>query len=105
MKAVVSWWSLDKSEQTIVSLRQALQVEGVTPWEEVEGLRLKFWISDFTNNLWGAVTIWESDAAMKQLLPPNRAAELIGYPAAFRFSFDIEASAGEKAILELFNKR
>jgi hypothetical protein len=36
--------------------------------------------------------LWESEQAMVQLLPPNLAAELIGYPPTIRFMFDVEAS-------------
>ncbi|MFC5740521.1 hypothetical protein [Dyella tabacisoli] len=95
MKTTISWWNLDKSTQTIDSMRDYLREEGVTPWEAVRGLRSKFWISDRTNNLWGAVTVWESADAMSQSLPPNRAAELIGYPPSFRTTFDVEVLIDE----------
>ena len=55
----------------------------------VPGLVAKFWISD--GSRWGAVMVFESDAAARQALPPNRAAELIGSPAPMRLTFDVEA--------------
>lgn len=92
MRATIAWWNLDDSEQTIESLREYLRDEGVQPWKEVSGLRLKFWVSDEAGNRWGAVMLWESADAVKQPLPPHRAAELIGYPPTQRVSFDIEAT-------------
>lgn len=92
MKATIAWWDLTDSEQTIDSLRVYLRDEGVQPWASVPGLRLKFWISDRAGNRWGAVMLWESDAVDARLLPPHRAAELIGYPPTERVRFDVEAT-------------
>ncbi len=60
MKVTISWWDLDDSDQTIDSLRVYLREEGVSPWAEIHGLRLKFWISDRSRNRWGAVMVWDS---------------------------------------------
>jgi hypothetical protein len=92
MKVTIAWWSLDESEQTIESLREYLHDEGVQPWYTVEGLCLKLWIADHEHNRWGAVMLWESADSDQQPLPPNRAADLIGYPPTHRTAFDIEAS-------------
>jgi len=91
MIATISWWNLERSAQTIESLRSYLHGEGVAPWEAIAGMRMKFWMSDPANNLWGAVVLWEHHEAMSQSLPPNRATELIGYPPTWRSSFDVEA--------------
>ena len=91
MKAIVSWWDLSGSDQTIDTLRVYLREEGVTPWEQVQGLRLKFWISDRSTNRWGAVMLLESTADRTAPMPPNRATELIGYPPTQRMSADVEA--------------
>ncbi|GGT29992.1 hypothetical protein [Streptomyces purpureus] len=91
MKATISWWDLSGSEQTIDSLRDHLRAEGVEPWAEVQGLRLKFWISDRETNRWGAVMLWDSAADLKAPMPPNRATELIGYPPTDRMATDVEA--------------
>lgn len=62
-------------------------------WAAVPGLRLKFWISDPVGNRWGAVMVWApGHPADGQPLPPNRAADLIGYPATERVRFDVEAT-------------
>ena len=90
MRAVVAWWDLDRSDQTIESLRDFLRDEAVDRFSAMPGLRLKFWISDQESNRWGAVFLWESAEAAAQPLPP-RAAELIGYPPAQVASFDVEA--------------
>jgi hypothetical protein len=92
MKATISWWNLDRSDQTVDSLRAYLRDEGVQPWEAVAGLGLKLWIADRDTNRWGAVMLWESADAAERPLPPNRANELIGYPPAQRVSFDVEAT-------------
>lgn len=55
------------------------------------GLRLKVWISDERTNRWGAVPLWESAAAAEVSIPA-RAAELIGYPPAHTYAFDVEAT-------------
>ncbi|WP_030745067.1 hypothetical protein [Streptomyces sp. NRRL F-5135] len=92
MHAVVVWWDLAGSGRTVASLRRFLREEAVERFSRVEGLRLKFWISDEANERWGAVLLWESAEAAAVPLP-GRAAELIGRPPAVRFSFDVEATA------------
>lgn len=91
MKATISWWDLSQSDQTVDSLRVYLREEGIDPWAEVRGLRLKFWISDRQTNRWGAVMLWESTADLTAPMPPNRAATLIGYAPTHRMTTDIEA--------------
>ncbi|MFI9173080.1 hypothetical protein [Streptomyces lincolnensis] len=91
MHAVVVWWDLEGSGQTVESLRGFLRDEAVDRFSRVEGLRLKFWISDAEAGRWGAVMLWESAQAAAAPLPA-RAAELIGRPPSVRFSFDVEAT-------------
>jgi hypothetical protein len=89
--AVVVWWDLSASSQTIESLRQYLTEESVPAFSQVPGLRFKMWISDARASLWGAVLLWESAAAAQQPLP-SRAAQLIGYPPTLSREFDVEAT-------------
>lgn len=104
MRISAAWWQLDKSDQTIASLRQYLREEGVRPWHEVRGLCLKLWVADPDRNAWGAVMLWESADDARQPLPPNRATELIGYPPTSRVSFDVEASVvGRHSLSTLAN--
>ncbi|MFE6103945.1 hypothetical protein ACFVQ4_28820 [Streptomyces laurentii] len=91
MKATIAWWDLSGSGQTIDSLRVYLRDEGVDPWTEVRGMRLKFWISDRETNRWGAVMLWDTGADLTAPLPPNRATELIGYPPSVRMVSEVEA--------------
>ncbi|WEH36695.1 hypothetical protein PZB75_27095 [Streptomyces sp. AM 4-1-1] len=91
MLAVIVWWNLEESGQTIESLREFLRAEAVDRFSHVTGLRLKFWISDQDTNRWGAVLLWESVEAAAAPIP-GRAAELIGYPPSHHFSFTIEAT-------------
>ena len=94
MIALIAWWDLSRSSQTVDTLRDYLEREGVTPWEGIEGLRLKFWVSDPEGGRWGAVMLWEGAYPPGEPLPPNRASELIGYPPTVRMRADVEAVAG-----------
>ena len=94
MHAVIAWWDLAGSPQTVESLREFLREEAVSRYAAVPGLRLKFWISDRAAGRWGAVFLWESAESAERAaveLPP-RAAELIGGPPAVRLAFDVEAT-------------
>lgn len=91
LKAAVVWWDLTGTGRTIESLREFLREEAVDRFAQVEGLRLKFWISDPATNRWGAVLLWESAEAAAAPLPA-RAAELIGRPPVERTLFDVEAT-------------
>jgi hypothetical protein len=103
VRAVIAWWDLSASDQTVDSLRDHLRGGGVAPWADVPGLRLKFWISDRAGNRWGAVMLWEpGHPAGGQPLPRHRAAELIGYPPTERVCFDVEATVeGRYAVAAL----
>ncbi len=91
MQAVVVWWDLHDSDQTIESLRDFLRDEAVDRFTTVPGMCLKVWIADPRTNRWGAVLLWESAQAAQTPLP-TQAAELIGYPPTHRSSFDVEAT-------------
>ncbi|MFF8022859.1 YdhR family protein [Streptomyces sp. NPDC007896] len=91
MHAVIVWWDLSASGQTIESMRAYLREESVDAFAEVPGLRFKMWVSDPDANRWGAVLLWESKEAAQQPLP-SRALELIGYPATVAHTFDVEAT-------------
>ena len=94
MRATIAWWDLSRSSQTMETLRRYLANEGVEPWERVEHMLLKVWISDPVGNRWGAVMLWGPDAKPDAPLPPNRAAELIGYQPSVRLVADVDALAG-----------
>jgi hypothetical protein len=89
MRIDIAWWDLDPSSATIDSLREHLREEAVGQWPGVRGLRLKFWMADREGNRWGAVMVWEADRP--DVLPPNRASELIGFPPTHRSTFTAEA--------------
>ncbi|WP_237320613.1 YdhR family protein [Streptomyces sp. JJ36] len=93
MKAVVAWWDLPgpDSGRTVAALRGFLRNEAVPRFAEFPGLRLKFWISDAERGRWGAVFLWESEAAARQPLP-TRAAEILGSPPTSVHRFDVEAA-------------
>ena len=84
-------WNLADSKTTIEELRRYLVDESVEEFEQVEGLRLKLWISDEATERWGAVYFWESVEAARQPLP-GRARELIGKEPDLAEEFDVEAT-------------
>jgi Putative mono-oxygenase ydhR len=84
-------WNLADSKTTIEELRRYLRDEAVDAFEEVPGLRLKAWISDEATERWGAVYLWESEAAARQELP-SRARELIGKEPDIGEEFDVEGT-------------
>lgn len=82
MRAVIAWWDLSASTQTVESMRAYLRDESVEAFSGVRGFRLKLWIADAESARWGVVMLWESAEAAERARPlPSRAAELIGYPA------------------------
>jgi hypothetical protein len=104
MHAVIVWWDLKASRQTIGSLRGFLRDEAVERFSHVPGLRLKFWISDAATDRWGAVLLWESRQAAQTVLP-NLAAPLIGYPPTERHAFDVEATVEGEFVLAALTGR
>jgi hypothetical protein len=84
-------WNLADSKTTIEELRRYLRDESVDRFEEVEGLRFKAWISDEATDRWGAIYLWESEAAATQVVP-SRARELIGKDPDIGEEFDVEAT-------------
>jgi hypothetical protein len=93
MRVTVVWWGQARCPPTVQYLEKDLRDGSVEPWREVEGLRLKLWIADRERGRWGAVMWWDSDVPADQPLPPNRAAELIGYAPDHRAGFDVAAVA------------
>lgn len=91
MRVRVVWWDLDGTAATIAQLRDYLRDESVDAFGAVEGLRLKLWLADEERNRWGAVYLWESEAASEQPLP-SRARRIIGKDPDFEEWFDLEAS-------------
>jgi hypothetical protein len=84
-------WNLADSRTTIEELRRYLRNESVDAFEEVEGLRFKAWISDEATERWGAIYLWESEAAARQSTP-SKARELIGKDPDIGEEFDVEAT-------------
>ena len=84
-------WNLADSMTTIEELRRYLREESVDQFEEVPGLRFKAWFSDEATERWGAVYLWETEEAARQMLP-SRARELIGKDPDIGEEFDLEAT-------------
>jgi hypothetical protein len=84
-------WSLADSKTNLEELRRYLRDESVDAFERVPGLLFKAWISDEATERWGAVYVWESQAAADQPIP-SRARELIGKDPEIAELFDVEAT-------------
>ncbi|MDX6348406.1 MAG: hypothetical protein QOF84_3196 [Streptomyces sp.] len=91
--AVVVWWDLERSRQTISSLKNHLLKGDKGDQRDLEqpvldGLRLKTWTWDQCRNRWGAVFLWESKECVPDAMS-GPAGELIGYPPTDRWRFDV----------------
>jgi hypothetical protein len=84
-------WSLADSKTNLEELRRYLRDESVDSFERVPGLLFKAWVSDEATERWGAVYVWESQAAADQPIP-SRARELIGKDPEIAELFDVEAT-------------
>ena len=84
-------WNLADSLTNVGELRRYLQDEAVPAFEDVPGLLVKLWVSDEVTERWGAIYLFESQAASEQELP-SRARELIGKEPDIVELFDLEAS-------------
>jgi hypothetical protein len=92
-------WNLADSKTTIEELRRYLREESVDQFADVPGLRFKAWISDEATERWGAVYLWESEEAARQVVP-SRARELIGKEPDIGEDFDVEATIEGRFELE-----
>jgi hypothetical protein len=92
-------WNLADSKTTIEELRRYLREESVDQFEDVPGLRFKVWISDHATERWGAIYLWESEEAARQVVP-SRARELIGKDPDIGEEFDVEATIEGRFELE-----
>jgi hypothetical protein len=84
-------WSLADADLSVAELRRYLGEEAVPAFAEVEGLRLKLWVSDEHTERWGALYLFESREAAEQPLP-SRVRELVGKDPDIVEEFDLEAS-------------
>ena len=96
-------WNLADSKTTIDELRRYLRDESVDAFEEVPGLRFKAWVSDETTERWGAVYLWESKEAARQVVP-SRARELIGKDPDIGEEFDVEATVEGRFEIEQLSR-
>ena len=98
-------WNLADSKTTIEELRRYLREESVDRFEEVPGLRFKAWISDEATDRWGAVYLWESEAAAQQTLGvEDRTRELIGKEPDIGEEFDVEATIEGRFEIEALSR-
>ena len=88
-------WSLADSTATLEELRVALRDE---PAEEV-GLLLRAWVSDESNDRFGAVELWESREAAGRPVPAA-VRDLLGVEPAIGEELDVEATSSLAAELQ-----
>ncbi|MFC9897547.1 hypothetical protein ACFVMC_27970 [Nocardia sp. NPDC127579] len=86
----IAWWDLPESGIGLERLRADLTERRLRQWREVEGLSAKLWLADPRRGRWGAVMLWDRPPD-PELLPPNRALELIGAAPTHRVRFDVAA--------------
>ena len=97
-------WNLADSKTTIAELREYLRNESVDAFADVPGLRFKAWISDEATERWGAVYVFESEAAAHRRMP-GRARELIGKEPDIVEEFDLEASIEGRFVEDELSRR
>lgn len=97
-------WNLSDSRTTIAELRRYLRDASVDAFADVPGLRFKAWISDEVTDRWGAVYVWESPEAARQVLPSG-ARELIGKEPDIGEEFEVEATVEGLFAVEELSRR
>ena len=100
----IALWNLADSLTTIGELRRHLRDESVDAFAEVDGLRLKLWLSDENTERWGAVYLYESREAADQQ-QAGREGELIGKPPDVVEEFDLEASVEGRYLEDELSRR
>ena len=85
-------WNLSDSMTTLDELRTQLPESPN-----------RIWISDEATERWGAIYVWETEAAARQELP-SRARELIGKEPDIGEEFDIEATIEGRFELEALSR-
>ena len=94
-------WSLADSMTTVGELRRQLRDEAAADHAELDGLRLKLWLSDDSTERWGFVELYDTREEA-DVEPADRAQELIGKPPEVFEEFDLEGSVeGRSAFGEL----
>ncbi|GIF43482.1 hypothetical protein [Actinoplanes xinjiangensis] len=95
MHCTLILWNLERSAQTVQSLRSYLRDHAVDAYAQVDGLREKIWVSSTgpEGEMWGAIYLWD-DEQKAYGRPPgvSRVVELIGYAPTQRTYFSVEAA-------------
>lgn len=91
-------WDLSNSQATVESLRGYLRDHAVDAYSELQGMRLKAWISDTERQLWGAIYLWDRQDQLPQIFMVSKAIEIIGYPPTSVGGFTLEATAEGKSV-------
>lgn len=94
MYGLLVFWNLSQgSKASFEQLRDYLREESMPRFRQMEGLRLKTWISNPESGRWGALYLFEERAQAQQVidhLPASRVVQLTGLQAAWEL-FDVEA--------------
>lgn len=96
MYAVVVWWDLAGSAQTIDSLHRRLPRQDRIGAGTDTPRHLVSWMHDRPGNRWGAVLMSESSDVVHWTVL-LAATELIGYPPTDRWSFELTPGTDEGA--------
>src|ERR1700682_3138902 len=69
MIALLMQFDLSATYGSVEGLRTYIADRSVGKYREVEGLRLKIFLSDPEGDMFGALYLWESEAALEAALP------------------------------------
>ena len=86
-------WSLADSKTTIEELRRVLRDEVVDAVADIEGLRLKLWVSDELTDRFGALELWDGPVP-DDTATYERERALIGKDPEIGEEFALEAAVG-----------
>jgi len=92
MIALLIQSDLSPTHGSIDALRAYVAGESVPKYREMEGLRLKIFLSDEASDSFGALYLWESEAALEAALPRLGSSVRERSGGAFRWQrFEVEA--------------
>ena len=69
MIALLMQSDLSATHGTLEALRTYIADQSVPKYRQMEGLRLKIFLSDAAGDTFGALYLWESEAALEAALP------------------------------------
>lgn len=92
MQALLVLFDLQASFGTLPAFRTYIVDQSVPKYQQVEGLRMKIFLSDVEGNRTGALYLWESEQALEAYLPHIGASSIQRWGVAPNLErFNVEA--------------